>query len=375
METSLTADQEFFVETTRKFLAAETPVGSGRARELEDETFSRAWWSRAAELGWTSFLVSETDGGGSLSGAGLRDLVLVAEEMGRVVAPGPLVPVSVAAIALAGSEPPGHRALLGSIVSGEAVVAWAHYEDGGSWGPDGIALRAEPDGDGFVLTGTKSLVEAANQADHLLVSARTEVGLVQLLVPPTAGGVTITLHPVLDLSRRYAAVTFDGVRVPGSAVVGRPDPSGRAIEHQLQVAVALQVAELAGMVAQVLAVTREYLGDRYSFGRPLDSYQALKHRVADLTMWVEACLGAASAAARAVQEESPDAATVVSAAKAYIGEKATDVIQDCIQLHGGIGITWEHDLHLYLRRAMADRFTFGPPDEHRTRLAAMAGLA
>jgi alkylation response protein AidB-like acyl-CoA dehydrogenase len=127
-------------------------------------------------------------------------------------------------------------------------------------------------------------------------------------------------------------------------------------------------------VSQVLAVTREYLGDRYSFGRPLNSYQALKHRMADLTMWVEACLGAASAAARAVQEDSPDAPTAVSAAKAYIGEKATDVIQDCIQLHGGIGITWEHDLHLYLRRAMADRFTYGPPDEHRDRLATMAGL-
>jgi alkylation response protein AidB-like acyl-CoA dehydrogenase len=134
------------------------------------------------------------------------------------------------------------------------------------------------------------------------------------------------------------------------------------------------VAELVGVASRVVDFTLTYLDDRSSFGRPLSSYQALKHRVADLKMWLEACAGVASEAARAVQARDPAAATVVSAAKSYVGERTTDIVQDCIQLHGGIGVTWEHDLHLYLRRAMVDRFTYGTPEDHRERIARLAGL-
>ena len=373
METTLTADQDFFLATSRKFLGAETPVASGRDRETSDEPFTRAWWSRGADLGWASMLVPEALGGGSLTGEGIIDLVLIAEEMGRVVAPGPLLAVNVVAAALAdagGADPE----LMAALVSGAQIATWAVYEENKPWAADGIDLHAEDSGDGFLLSGSKTLVEAANQADLLLVAARTTGGLTQLLVPADAPGLSVSVLPALDLSRRYCTVTFDRVRVPSSSVVGVRDGAADAVTKLLRLAVVLQVAEMVGVVSRVLEFTLEYLGDRTSFGRPLSSYQALKHQVADLKMWTEACAAISTAAARAVQDDSPDAPELVGAAKAYVGEKATDIVQACIQLHGGIGITWDHDLHLYLRRVLVDRFTYGSPDQHRDRLATLAGL-
>ena len=127
-------------------------------------------------------------------------------------------------------------------------------------------------------------------------------------------------------------------------------------------------------MSTVFDLTLEYLGDRYSFGRPLASYQALKHRVADQKMWLEACLALATSAAKAVQGRTGAAASEVSAAKSYVGEKSTDLVQDCVQLHGGMGVTWEHDIHLFLRRVTVNRFTYGTPEDHRERLAALANL-
>jgi alkylation response protein AidB-like acyl-CoA dehydrogenase len=153
-------------------------------------------------------------------------------------------------------------------------------------------------------------------------------------------------------------------------VVGAVGAAAPAIEHQLQVAAVLQCAESVGAADRMFEVTLDYLGDRYSFGRPLSSYQALKHRVADDKTWLEACHAIATAAAAAVATGRDDAAPLVSAAKAWIGPHATELIQDCVQLHGGIGVTWEHDLHLYLRRATVNRATFGTPEEHAERVAA-----
>ena len=276
---------------------------------------------------------------------------------------------------LAESGSRGHGDLLSAIMSGDNIVTWALYEPGGSWSPTGVALRGEPSAGGFVLTGTKTLVEAANQSEQLLTVARTNEGLTQFLVPTDSPGLSISLLPTLDLSRRYCTVDFAGVEVTPASIVGVAGDPVHAVEWQLQVASVLQVAELVGVATRVLEFTLNYLDDRSSFGRPLSSYQALKHRVADLKMWSEACAAVATAAARAVQDRDPGAATVVSAAKSYVGERTTDIVQDCVQLHGGIGVTWEHDLHLYLRRAMVDRFTYGTPEDHRDRLARLAGAA
>ena len=371
MELELSEDQEFFRETTRKFLTAECPLTVVRSLEHDPAGFTADYWRRGAELGWTSLLIAESDGGGSLSGNGLLDLVVVAEEMGRLVSPGPLAPTNVVAFALADAGTTEQRAaVLPGIAAGEVVAAWCHV-----LGESGVGgVDATPCADGFVLTGTTAPVEAGGQAKRFLVSARTGTGFTQLLVASDAPGVTVTPMKSLDLVRRYAEVRFDGVEVPAAGVVGEPGEAAPAVERQLQVAVVLQCAETVGVIDRVFEMTLEYAGDRSSFGRPLSSYQALKHRFADMKMWLEACAAAATAAAVAVQYDQPDAAELVSAAKAYIGPHATEIIQDCVQMHGGIGVTWEHDIHLYLRRATVNRALYGTPEEHRERIAVLLGM-
>jgi alkylation response protein AidB-like acyl-CoA dehydrogenase len=375
VELVLSAEQEIFRDTTRKFLDAEMPVTKVRALEASADGFERDWWRRVAELGWTSMLVPEDLGGGNLSGKGLLDLVLVAEEMGRTVAPGPLVPVSVvaSAIAVAGTAEQ-QKAILPGLLAGDTFAAWALYEGRGAWGAGGVGLAATRRGTDFVLNGTKSTVEAGNVADHLLVSASTGPGLTNLLVPAGAPGVTVTPMTTLDLVRRYSHVTFADVVVPATAVVGEIDGAADEIERMLHTAVVLQCHETNGVVDRVFAMTAEYAGDRYSFGRPLSSYQALKHRFADMKLWLESGHGIATHAARAVQQRAANAAELTSAAKAYIGERSTEIIHECVQLHGGIGVTWEHDLHLFLRRATVNRLTYGTPAEHRERIAATMDL-
>jgi alkylation response protein AidB-like acyl-CoA dehydrogenase len=355
VELELSEDQAFLVETTRKFLAAESPLPVVRSLEDDPAGFDPTWWRRGADLGWTSMLVPEADGGGSLSEHGLLDLVLVAEEMGRLVSPGPLVPVNVVAAAVAAHGSAEQRAeVLPGLLAGDTVAAWC--------GPTPLP-------GGPALSGTVRAVEAAAQAAHLLVTVAGDDGPTLVLVPSDAPGVTITPLDGLDLVRRFADVQLDDVAVP-TAIVGEPGAAAGQIERLWQIACVLQCAESVGVMDRVFEMTVEYLGDRYSFGRPLSSYQALKHRVADQKMWLEASHAIASGAARAVAAGTDDAAELVSAAKAWIGPHATELVQDCIQLHGGIGVTWEHDLHLYLRRATVNRVTYGTPEEHADRIAS-----
>jgi alkylation response protein AidB-like acyl-CoA dehydrogenase len=344
-----------------------------RAREDDPAGFDRAWWRRAAALGWSSLLVPEELGGVQVSGQGLVDLTLVMRELGRFVAPGPMIAVNVVADLLSRSGSAEQQRLLPAITDGERVPAWAYYEQGSPWSAPGIRLAAEPTAAGWVLSGAKSLVESGQVADLFLVTARSRDGLVQLLVPATAPGLTVENQSGLDLVRRYATVRLEHVEVPASALVGRPGSAEDLVRRQLEIAVVLQLAETVGVMETVFELTLAYLSDRLSFGRPLSSYQALKHRMADMKMWLEASAAISAAAARAVQEEAPGAGAEVSAAKAYVAERATDLIQDCVQLHGGIGVTWEHDLHLYLRRATVNRFTYGTPEEHRDQLAVASG--
>jgi alkylation response protein AidB-like acyl-CoA dehydrogenase len=178
----------------------------------------------------------------------------------------------------------------------------------------------------------------------------------------------------LDLVRRFAQVRFDQVAVGPEAVLGVPGGAATDVERQLQIAVVLQVAEMVGALDRAFEFTVEYAFDRYSFGRPLASYQALKHRFADMKTWLEASQATATAAARAVDSESASATELVSVAKAYVGERGPAILQDCVQLHGGIGVTWDHDLHLYLRRVVTDSTQLGTPADHRERVAAAMGM-
>ena len=205
------------------------------------------------------------------------------------------------------------------------------------------------------------------------MTARADHGLVQLLVPTDATGLTIRPLSTLDATRRYARVDFDEVRVPRASVLRSADAAETAadVEHQLRLALVLQVAEMAGLAQRVFDFTVEWAFDRYSFGRPLASYQELKHRFADMVTWLETSHALATAAARDVQDDSAGATETVSAAKAYAGDHLSALVQDCVQMHGGIGLTADHDIHLYLRRMTVDRVTHGTPRDHRRRIARL----
>ena len=352
---------------------------AGEVRRLRDDPagFDRDYWPRGAELGWTSLLVAEAHGGGSISDAGLVDLTLVADEFGRRAAPGPLVPTNVVAATL-------------SDVDGDAAVGGARRPPRRRVGRHVVRRRARAerrasatstldvrvDGDDVVLRGVKRPVESADQADHLLVTGRTGDGLTQVLVPRDAPGVSITPmqhgrpHPAVlrrDLRRRAAAG-----RAPSSARSARPTTQ---VERQLQHALVLANAESVGAMQAGFDMTVEWAFDRYSFGRPLASYQALKHRFADMKTLARGQPRHRDEAAGAVAAGAPDAGELVSAAKAYIGEYGSELLQDCVQMHGGIGVTFEHDLHLFLRRHTVDRALYGtpsraPPAPHRPRRGA-----
>jgi len=375
MDLDLSADQELFVETTRRFLETECPLTEVRRLQAEGGGFEPGYWRQGAELGWTAMLVPESEGGGSVSGDGLLDLVLVAEEMGTLVSPGPLVPVNVVADAVSRSGDDGQRAeLLPGLLSGESIVTWAFAEPDGAWDASGVQLAAEERDGGWVLSGTKTFVQEAQVADGFLVTARTGGGLTQFVVPADAQGVTVSPLGSLDFTRRFGRVDLDGVRVSSDAVLGAVGAAGADVERQLEVALVLQNAETVGATTRVLDFTLEYAKDRIAFGRPIGSYQALKHRFADMRTWLEACHATATASARAVATGAHDASELASVAKSYIADRSPAIIQDCVQLHGGIGVTWEHDLHLYLRRVAQNAALYGSVTEHRERLAALIGM-
>ena len=208
----------------------------------------------------------------------------------------------------------------------------------------------------------------------LLVTARTEAGLAQFLVPRDTEGVTVRPLPQYDLGRLFADVEFAGVRLPADALLGEPGGADASIEYQYLLALSLQAAETAGLTERIFDLTVEYVQTRYAFGRPLASYQALKHRIADHKLWLEAALGVSTALAQALANGDADCGRLASAAKAHIGDQSLTIISDCAQLFGGIAMTFEHDLHLYLRRATANKFLYGSPAQHRERLCRLTGL-
>lgn len=371
MQLDLSSDQELYRETTAKFLRELAPVGELRRLRDEPAGFDADYWRRGAELGWTSLLVGEAHGGGSISGDALVDLTLVAHEFGTHAAPGPLVPTNVVAAALSATATGEHDDLLAGIVAGTSIATVATAEPRPNDRLGSCATTIRLDGAEVIIDGVKRPVESADRASHLLVTGTTDGHPTQVLVPVDAAGITIEPMHTVDLTRRFSRVTLREVRVPATAVVGPIGGAEPAIEHQLQLAVVLAVAESVGAMQTALDMTIEWAFDRYSFGRPLASYQELKHRFADMKTWLEGSHAISDAAAIAVSQGDPDAAELASAAKAFVGDYGSDLLQDCVQIHGGIGLTFEHDLHLYLRRHTVDRALYGTPAEHRARLCAI----
>ena len=365
-----------FATTTQSFLEKEASLRRLRELHATGTSFEAGWWRRAAELGWTSLLVPEDLGGGSVSGGvsgGVADLALVAELAGRTVAPGPLHPVSTVLAGLV-EAPENHEQTIESMVSGEAVGSWAVYEPGKPWAPLAVETTATRTASGYRIDGVKDRIEAGVESAVLLVVARCDGAVRQFLVPTDAPGVGVEPQRSLDMVKSYARVRFDGVEVDEAAAVGSPEQNPDLIARQSQIALILQCAEIVGVLETVLDFTIQWGFDRHSFGRPIGSYQALKHKYADLKIAFEACRATTAAAVAEVATRSSGADLAVSVAKSYVGEHAPGMLQDCVQLHGGIGVTWEHDLHLFLRRVTLYRSMFGTPEDHNLRVYDLTKL-
>lgn len=359
----LSEDQEFFHENTAKFLADQMPISEVRRLRHDPTGFERDYWVRGANLGWTSLLVEEELGGGSISGQGLIDLSLVAFQFGAKAAPGPLLETNLVADALSRSR--SHLDLLTAIMSGDSIASWCFP------GFDTPDVELGTRGDDLVLNGRVRPVAAADQSSHLLVSASGGNGISQLLVPTHATGVSIKALQSVDQTRRFWEVGFDDVRVPRTALLGEGGEAAASLERQIQIAAVILSAEAVGSMQSAFDLTVDWAFDRYTFGRPLASYQALKHRFAHMKSWLETAHALCDAAGAAVEASAAEASEKTSVAKAFVSHFGPELIQDCVQMHGGIGVTYEHDLHLYLRRVTLDASLVGTAADHRRRLASL----
>jgi len=354
-----TEDQELFEHATTRFLETHYAMTRVRTIAAEPETFDADTWRAAAQLGWTTLLVPEAAGGGSISGNGLVDLLIVAHGFGRHAAPVPLLGTNAVAAALGrwGSAEQ-HAGPLAQLVAGDAVGAWA----------PGQSVVAEATGDAVVLRGRVGTVDDTGASAHLLVSAQEPTGRSHYLVPFGAPGVERAPRRSIDLTRRFHDVTLADVTVSSDARVG---PAGAADEQDaslLDLVAVLAAGEIVGAMDRAFELTLEWVANRYSFGRPLNSYQEIKHRMADLRTQLEAAEAVAARAAVAVGSDAPDAREWASAALTYAARVGPELVQDCIQLHGGIGVTADHDLHVFLRRAALDANLYGTAAHFSQRL-------
>jgi alkylation response protein AidB-like acyl-CoA dehydrogenase len=280
----------------------------------------------------------------------------------------------VVASALADSGSKEQRTdVLPGLVAGESVATWAVVGTDGAWAP-GSGVRATGRDGGFVLSGSSGFVQDAHAADWFLVAALSDEGLTQFLVPAASEGVEVSPLVSMDLARRFSELSFTDVWVPESTLVGSPGEASGDLERQLQVALVLSMAESVGAMNALFDMSVQYAKDRTAFGRPIGSFQAIKHLLADIAFSLEACNAGVAKAARVVSDRQADAGSVVSVVKSFVGDHTMELVQGCFQVHGGIAFTWEHDLHLYMRRLTSNILLFGEPSWHRERLTVLAGL-
>lgn len=333
------------------------------------------WKQMAQELGLQGLHVPKVYGGQGLS---FVELAVVLEEMGRALLCAPfLSTVCLAANAMLNGATDAERAeLLPRIVSGDSVATLAVAESSGVWDPACVAMEAKSTGDCCTLDGTKLFVTDGHVADLLVVAARLpgssgEDGVGLYLVDGAAIGLTRTLLPTLDETRKQARLDFAGVH---ARPLGTPGCGGPALSKTLDQAAVCLASEIVGTAAKALELSVEYAKTRIQFARPIGSFQAVKHRCADMFLDVESARSAAAAAAAVAAEDGGELPVVASLAKAYCSEAGSRVTSEAIHVHGGIGFTWEHDAHLYFKRATSSSVLLGDATRHREMLVRRIGV-
>ena len=376
MDIGFTEEQELLRASARRFLENECPSAFVRQGMAEPEAMTEVFWQKLAEQGWFGILYPEEAGG---SGLGLVDIALLMEEMGRAVMPGPFfstVLLGGAAILEAGSQGQ-QQEWLPRIAAGAAKVSLAWTEPNARWDATGIMATGREMAAGFALSGIKLFVPDAHLSDALVVAVRTrdgstmEDGVSLFLVPKDTPGLAVTLLPTIDETRKLCEVRLDNVALTPAALLGDKHVGWPALARVLDRATVALCAEMCGGAQRVLDMTTAYAKIRIAFGKPIGSYQAVKHRAADMLVDVENAKSLTYYAAWAIDEGLAEAPLAVSMAKAYASDAYRKVAGAGIQLHGGIGFTWEHDLQLYFKRAKASEVAFGDATWHRERVARM----
>jgi alkylation response protein AidB-like acyl-CoA dehydrogenase len=376
MDFAFSEEQEMLRRSARDFLAKE--CGSKVVRKLMEgeDAHDPALWKKMAALGWTALGIPEAYGGAG----SFLDLVVVLEECGRALLPGPFfatMGLAVPALIEAGTDAQKKEAL-SAIADGKARATVAFTEPSGRWDAGGVTLAAKPVGGGWRLDGVKLFVPDAEGADYTVVAARTrgegEEGISLFLVKGRPKGMTVTQLKTLDMTRRWNEIRFDGVELDADALMGAPDKGWPPIKRALEWATAALCAEMVGGAQKVLEASTEYAKTRHQFGKPIGIYQAVSHKLADMLVLSESGRSATYYAAWTVDADAPDRSLASSMAKAYVSDAYRKVAGDGIQVHGGVGFTWEHDMHLYFKRAKASEVTLGDATYHRELVAQALDL-
>lgn len=374
----LNEEQQFLKQTAAEFFAREAPIA--QLRRLRDENsvdgFDRTTWQQMVKLGWSGILIPEAYGG---SGFGFLGLAMVLEESGRTLSATPLLATALigASALLLGGSPAQQQSYLPQIAAGELLTALA-IEEQGRHAPHQVSCRAEKNGAGFTLNGTKKFVVDGHVADLLIVSARTHGqpgdsdGITLLLVPANSKGVKISRSQMVD-SRNAAEICFEAVELGADALLGTAGQGAVLLDAILDRARIGLAAEMLGSVSECFERTIAYLKERQQFGVAIGSFQALKHRAAQMFCEVELCKSVVLQAASSIDEAPEQSALLASLAKAKLCDAATLVSNEGIQMHGGIGMTDDFDIGFFIKRARVATHAFGDANYHRDRYALLEG--
>ncbi|WP_321916081.1 MULTISPECIES: acyl-CoA dehydrogenase family protein [unclassified Paraburkholderia] len=373
MDFQHTEDRRMLADTLNRFTTEQYGFTTRDTIARSTEGFSADMWQRFAELGVIGALFDEADGG--FGGAGF-DIAVVFEALGRALVVEPFLDTLIVGRALAHAGSEAQRARIASFIDGTQIAALAHDEPGSHYEDARVTTRAEKSGDGWVLQGAKGVVQHAEHANMLLVSARTsgsefdEAGISLFLVPRDAAGVSVRSYAKID-GGRAAEVTLDNVKVNADALVGAQGSGFATLEHARGYGIVALASEAVGAMEIARDFTLEYLRTRKQFGMPLGSFQALQHRMADVLLEIEQARSAVINAAAAIDAPRTQRERALSAAKYTIGRIGARVAEEAIQLHGGIGMTWELPLAHYAKRLVMIDHQLGDEDHHLARYIAL----
>lgn len=371
MNFTFSEEQEELRRSIRRFLEEKSPMTEVRRLMETSEGYDPAVWNQMAnQLGLQGIAIPEEYGG---SGFSYVELLIIFEELGRALACVPYFStVGMATpVLLSSDDEDAKKEYLPRIASGEAIATLALTEDSGRWDEAGVTLSASKDGQDYKLNGHKCFVIDGNTADIFLVVGRTDKGISLFGVEKNAPGMTITQLATMDMTRKQARIEFDSTP---ARLIGAEGQAWSVVSKALDLAAVALAAEQVGGAQVCLDSSVEYAKTRIQFGRPIGSFQAIKHKCADMLLQVESARSAAYYAAWSAAEDSDELPIVASLAKAYCSEAYFFCAAENIQIHGGIGFTWEHDAHLYFKRAKSSELMLGDPAYHRELLAQRLGI-